>query len=265
MTDSQSEDTTCPTCGKDDFSSRGYMKRHHTRVHGESIAGVELTCANCGDTYREKPNRVERSSFCSVECHNEFRSNNWTGEKAPNWKGGEVTLNCEQCGDEYKLIPAEAERGSRFCSIACKATHMRESGQWRKENNPRWTGGERPKYNGNWVYARKQARERDSFECQLCGVHESEFERELDVHHIIRVADFDDPQQAHTLENLVTLCRSCHITVEDIDIRELVKWDGSLDPQVLGHARREYRAFTRKMLEKGQTRTAFRDHVRGDN
>lgn len=33
----------------------------------------------------------------------------------------------------------------------------------------------------------------------------------------------------------------------------------------LGHARREYRVFARKMLEKGQTRTAFRDHVRGDN
>jgi len=63
-------------------------------------------------------------------------------------------------------------------------------------------------------------------------------------------------------ENMVTVFLSMG---SGIDIRELIKWDGSLDPQVLGHARREYRAFTRKMLEKGQTRTAFRDHVRGDN
>lgn len=63
-------------------------------------------------------------------------------------------------------------------------------------------------------------------------------------------------------ENMVTVFLSMG---SGVDIRELVKWDGSLDPQVLGHARREYRAFTRKMLEKGQTRTAFRDHVRGDN
>jgi len=63
-------------------------------------------------------------------------------------------------------------------------------------------------------------------------------------------------------ENMVTSFLSM---AGGVDIRELVNWDGSLNPKLLGQARREYRAFAEKMLREGRTRTAFRDHVRGEN
>jgi len=38
--------------------------------------------------------------------------------------------------------------------------------------------------------------------------------REPDIHHIKPVREFDDPADAHQLDNVVCLCRSCHRTVE---------------------------------------------------
>jgi hypothetical protein len=50
-----------------------------------------------------------------------------------------------------------------------------------------------------------------------------------------------------------------------VDIRELIQWDGSLDPKVLGRARREYADFQRKMARDNHSRRAFSKHVRGGN
>lgn len=60
-------------------------------------------------------------------------------------------------------------------------------------------------------------------------------------------------------ENIVTVFLSIGA---EIDIRELVKWDGSLDPQLLGQSRRKYQDFREKMGQHGHDRRAFRDHVR---
>lgn len=206
----------CPTCGRNDFERTSDMKRHHASIHGESIAGVELTCENCGETYRQKPHKTERSSFCSEECHAEYRSSHWTGENAPNWRGGKKTLTCENCGEEYEVIPAEAKRGSRFCSRPCMYEYARKTGRFSRDNHPRWKGGSRPKYDGDWSGARKRARKRDEYECQLCGLSENDTDGQLDVHHIVPVREFDNPQNAHNLDNLVSLCRSCHFRLEPL-------------------------------------------------
>jgi len=63
-------------------------------------------------------------------------------------------------------------------------------------------------------------------------------------------------------ENIVTFFLS---SVNGVDIRQLVKWDGSLDPKLLGQARRKYEKFRKKMSKGGHSRKKFRDHVRGDD
>lgn len=74
------------------------------------------------------------------------------------------------------------------------------------EKNPRYKGGHRPGYLKLWGKTRKEALERDKYTCQECGSTER-----LEVHHIIPYLESEDD----SLENLVTLCKTCHLRVEN--------------------------------------------------
>lgn len=78
------------------------------------------------------------------------------------------------------------------------------------ENSPTWKGGKSHHYTGNFYKARKEARERDKFTCQLCGITEEEYGHELSVHHIESYRHFKDKKEANKLDNLVSLCEPCH-------------------------------------------------------
>lgn len=61
-------------------------------------------------------------------------------------------------------------------------------------------------YSGEkWLQARRAALARDGQRCQDCGTQDN-----LHVHHITPVREFDSPDDAHYLDNLVVLCRHCH-------------------------------------------------------
>jgi len=78
------------------------------------------------------------------------------------------------------------------------------------ENNNNWKGG-RTKYRGaNWHKQRKKALERDNYKCQVCGVLQEDMNRELTIHHIIPYHEGG----TNDLENLITVCMSCHFTIE---------------------------------------------------
>ncbi|AFH22643.1 hypothetical protein OSG_eHP31_00155 [environmental Halophage eHP-31] len=55
-----------------------------------------------------------------------------------------------------------------------------------------------------WLEARQKALDRDEV-CQDCGTS-----KELHVHHITPVREFDEPLESHDLDNLVVLCERCH-------------------------------------------------------
>ncbi|WP_268105321.1 HNH endonuclease [Natronomonas gomsonensis] len=88
------------------------------------------------------------------------------------------------------------------------------SENWRGENHHQWEGGTAD-YTGKWRSVRREALKRDDYECQRCGKTKEEMGRNPDVHHLIPVRSFDDPQDAHRLLNLVCLCRRCHAIVEN--------------------------------------------------
>lgn len=68
-----------------------------------------------------------------------------------------------------------------------------------------------------WQSARQRALARDKV-CQDCGLEEK-----LHVHHIKPVREFEEPLEAHSLDNLVVLCQYCH-----------PKWEGeSTAPNLL--------------------------------
>ena len=73
----------------------------------------------------------------------------------------------------------------------------------------------------NWEIQAKLARERDAFACQVCGVTEEELGRQLHVHHKIPYRSFKSNIEANRLENLVSVCPSCHSRLEAQLRREL--------------------------------------------
>jgi len=66
----------------------------------------------------------------------------------------------------------------------------------------------------SWSKQRLKALNRDNHTCQKCDTVKSELELPIDVHHIIPYRNFDDSSEANCVENLISLCRSCHMKVE---------------------------------------------------
>lgn len=138
----QSSGVECPTCGGEYKSEHG-VKVHHKRVHGESIAGVEVECHWCGKEYREKEYRVEERDrlFCSRDCMGEWNSENRVGKNATNYKGGQ-SVECKVCGESFWASPSDFERDSRnptYCSPQCRGEDFKE--RYAGKGNPRWDGG----------------------------------------------------------------------------------------------------------------------------
>lgn len=59
-------------------------------------------------------------------------------------------------------------------------------------------------YHRCWETLKKRALKRDNYTCQECGSTEC-----LEVHHIKTRKNY--PELAHNLDNLKTLCRTCHL------------------------------------------------------
>ena len=71
------ESQECPWDGCQYVSNEDGVKRHHKLAHGESVAGAEATCTNCGKTYRTKPHRANAErTFHSRECFEEWYAEN---------------------------------------------------------------------------------------------------------------------------------------------------------------------------------------------
>jgi DEAD/DEAH box helicase domain-containing protein len=84
---------------------------------------------------------------------------------------------------------------------------MREEKMWFSDAND---------YGPAWEKQRNLARERDQYRCRICGLSESG--KPHHVHHKVPFRMFVDPDKANELDNLVTLCSSCHRLAE-INVR----------------------------------------------
>lgn len=70
-------------------------------------------------------------------------------------------------------------------------------------------------YGTNWSKQRRRCLDRDDHACRVCETPQSDLDRELSVHHITPRSTFDGtPREMNALDNLVSLCPSCHGTFE---------------------------------------------------
>lgn len=127
LTEVEPDAEQCPTC-RETFDSCRAMKVHHSKVHDESIAGEEFTCDQCGVVSRRDASHIhdDMNNFCSAACRGAYRSENYTGPKAPRWNGGKKTLVCKQCSDTYQKSPSAAGN-SNFCSRSCRSDWISEN------------------------------------------------------------------------------------------------------------------------------------------
>lgn len=238
----------CPTCGRDFSSERG-VRQHHAMAHDRPLPN--RTCVDCGSEFYDPKSRRKYCDSCNP---NAGRNNgNWSDatetaacrtcgsefEYYPSNKDGvycdacvteadgllpenpaekrRVETECTHCGSTMRVVPSRStdrEHGV-FCSRTCH-------GEWLSEHvvgseHHQWEGGT-IEYGGSWWQVREAALARDDYRCQQCGLSRTQLDRNPDVHHIERVRDFEDPEEAHRLSNVVTLCRSCHRRVEEGDL-----------------------------------------------
>jgi 5-methylcytosine-specific restriction endonuclease McrA len=76
--------------------------------------------------------------------------------------------------------------------------------------NGMWRGGPALSYGAGWKAIKQAVRDRDGV-CRNCGKTSEENGRALDVHHIEPFRFSGD----HSPENLVALCRRCHMRADD--------------------------------------------------
>jgi DEAD/DEAH box helicase domain-containing protein len=111
----------------------------------------------------------------------------------------------ENLGEEIlDMPPSELQTTGYWLSLSEETiSHLRDAGNWSNDRN---------NYGPEWTRIRDRVRARDKYQCQVCGALEST--RQHDVHHKIPFRSFASIEEANRLENLTTLCRTCHQKVE---------------------------------------------------
>ena len=111
----------------------------------------------------------------------------------------------ENLGEEpLDLPPSEMQTTGYWLTLSEETiTRLRDLGAWSNDPND---------YGPGWDKIRERVRARDKFTCQVCGAVESS--RQHDVHHKVPFRAFTSREEANRLENLATLCPSCHHKVE---------------------------------------------------
>ena len=174
--------------------------RYGEESNGWRGGNVKVICAQCNKEIERYPSSIAPSgkTFCSVECCNTYRWANIKKEDHPRWKGGPDIMTCEWCGKAFEIRVSRKKGEGRFCSRACLGMWISKyrSG----EDSAHWHGGKNNEsYSASFNRRLKQRiRRRDSYHCALCGDEGSI------VHHV----DYDKSNAE--MNNLVTLCRSCH-------------------------------------------------------
>jgi DEAD/DEAH box helicase domain-containing protein len=117
----------------------------------------------------------------------------------------------ENLGEEpLDLPPSEMQTTGYWLALSEETiSHLRQAGAWSNDPND---------YGPDWPRIRDSVRRRDDYRCQVCGA--PEVQRQHEVHHktpfrSFRTADGSvDLHHANRLDNLATLCPSCHRKTE---------------------------------------------------
>lgn len=205
--------------GEVDFESAAWMV-HPQAIYMHEGRSYEVTDLDL-DKARAHLQPVDLDYFTeakrdtSIQCIQELRSAQMPGCSI---HYGEVLVTTRVTGyrrirwftnenvGSYPLdMPPSELRTTAFWAVIDEETisQLRKAGLWNNDDN---------NYGPAWNRIRLAVRQRDHFTCQLCG--QLERDQALHVHHKIPFRQFTDPVEANRLDNLITLCPTCHQMVE---------------------------------------------------
>jgi len=163
----------------------------------------------------------------------------------------ELKEDLQRIADELGRSPTAREIRSRN-DCASSATYRREFGSWNESletiglslNRDQSRRPDLPfaKSSTKWTKISQSIRQRDDHHCRCCGTTQEIIGRALSIHHITPRRKFkhiDIPDRfkfQNNPQNLISLCPSCHASVEG-------KFQGT-DPKTFAHKAREYLGYT---------------------
>lgn len=171
---------------------------------------------NASEEWKQKIANGVRAAHARGDFGEECRRKISEGVKASRARGDMDELFASEEWRQKSIESQNRPEVKRKKSEAMKKAHARGdwdgvyTDEWRQKisralvgkysgtKSPSWRGGTSP-YDSSWtIELKKKVRERDGYKCAICGINAK------CVHHI----DYD--KKNHDLNNLITLCRSCH-------------------------------------------------------
>ena len=225
-------DRNCKHCGKP-FNTNNYNKTFCSQecriVHEQEnkpkskIKYETRQCKYCGSDFEWNSSNPKKQC-CSSKCYAMFYAQ--THKTKTQHKI--ISRVCEYCKTEFECYDYSTQK---YCSSECRTKSNREKDKTSRQDTYMFILknkitekvrhlinmlheckatfnnqcidyrelGDIPNNIRNLVY------ERDNYKCQICGRKNN-----LHIHHVIKRANGGD----HSLDNLITLCSSCHRHIE---------------------------------------------------
>lgn len=197
---------------------------------------IKVRCSYCDKELARKPyqlrshGRAIENTFCSRKCFGAWRASKM--EENNPMKDQEIAAKVHERLRkkirEGTFVPwLRTQRGREIISQISRVRALTNNPMKRLEisakisgkNHPNWKGGISfepydTEFNGK---LKGKIRERDDYRCRVCNIPQDQLRRELLVHHL------DGYKSNHDLNNLVSVCGSCHNKIHNprADLGEL--------------------------------------------
>ncbi len=198
-----------------------YLKPIESDYYTEPLQGTEVTVLS---TTAEFPSPAGTMAPEAERSGGGVRGEGETIAATKSWGELQVTTQVtgfrkrrwythENLGEEPLDLPStDLQTTGYWVSLSEETVNrLRESGMWTNDPN---------NYGPDWGKIRERVRARDKYTCQVCGAVENgpssalRTGRQHDVHHKVPFRAFPSYLEANRLENLTTLCPTCHHKAE---------------------------------------------------
>lgn len=199
----------CPANGcQKESPNRSGLGQHWNFAHEGTPPWKQQTCDYCGvDFVKNESLTTEGNTFCDSDCYGSYKSENTVGEELPWYEAATKIFTCDNCGSEFESLQSQRNVENTenvFCDHECYGKFER-------------TENDRQYYGPKWSKQRAIALEKSEGVCVYdgCGREKSRTGRELDLHHIVSLSEFDSFAEANRPSNLVPVCAEHHGKIEN--------------------------------------------------